>query len=134
MNTKEIVDANEQQLRELAGGVLNPGPWQHRKPTFDGMCEKCGKMISNGVEWLDEADLPCYVPDPAEGSLADIAYRLRNRFMAVEDPPWCRFYDACRLVWKDKANPYLEEWFRWKATSAQCIRVMLIAMKGQGQA
>jgi len=98
--TIDQIKGDESLLRRLAGEVLNPGPGKHlvfslyddqEMRDFAGYrCTKCGatclwagtKTINDCVAFRDGS---CPIPDPAPGSLADIAEALLRKVIEQGD-------------------------------------------------
>ena len=87
---------NGADLRRLAGEVLNPGPWQHKwsiervgDDTNGRTCLKCKcyqyQRVSDDV--YDHVWAECQSPDPATGSLPDIAEQLLRQVVANDRLP-----------------------------------------------
>ena len=124
MTRDEILEADEAKLRVLAAEVLTPGPWNHRweaaqlrvprNADSDYRCRKCRR-------W-GRLDSWCPVPDPIEGSLPDIAERLKPK-MIRSVRPGLKELDN---LWDGTAGREYVWWF--EATAADRIRVLLLAL------
>jgi hypothetical protein len=82
--SEEQAEQDYPLIRRLAGEVLHVGPWRHRymgrEPAWP-ICVKC-KHVKVSYD-----NSTCPVPDPACGSKADIAERLKDRLSRGKDGP-----------------------------------------------
>lgn len=123
---KELAD--ETTLRRAAGKVLNPGPWKHEYH-YDELCAKCRERCWDRVQGitLPKLNEPCPVPDPAKGSLADIAEALLRKVM--ETPSGDIALHNTIVRFPAYVRPmHVWWWFSLKATPAERIICCLIAL------
>jgi hypothetical protein len=116
-------------IRRLAGEVLNPDKIQH-KYVYQEDCGKCGVLCwdrINGGRALPALKVPC-IPDPAEGSLSDIAELLVKKVM--EKMGITIFLFTVRTYLHPSWDGYRAEacWFAFDATPAEKCVCCLLAL------
>ncbi len=143
--TVDELASNESLLRRVAGEVLGPvthghkwvrclAPdhrrWECARPGCGAFHEfsdvLCEEEEDRRIPLLDQEVIPCFVPDPAQGSLADIAEQLSKAVQlskAIEA--------VCPLDWPYAPDSYVPAMARWLwfgvATPTERILCVLVA-------
>jgi hypothetical protein len=108
-----------------------PKPYPHSATDIYGKCAKCHKMLrKNGTygEYVPDAfKINCSIPDAFTGSLAELAFGLRDK--AVVESIKDYYFEACNVVTL-KAWGYFSL-LKWneKATSKHWICAALLALE-----
>jgi len=130
--TTEELQVDEALLRRTITTALNPGPWRHCYATVKGCCPKCGREISNGIEFTRERDKPCPVPDEFAGSMADaaLALVLRCDWEALMHASAMHYHRNKKLT--PVSNPHPARWmFHMNPPIIQCLTCLLALDKAR---
>jgi hypothetical protein len=130
MNARDALKLPMDQFKMEVSRVITPKPWPHDYNLIKGCCPRCNVPISNGAEWLPAENQPCTVPPKLTGSLADIAFDLRDKagpcgdmLHAMQDIcklKTCKFHDV--MYWS------MPMWFAFIATPQEQIACALVAL------
>ena len=146
MKQKEIVEMTDDQLRLAAGGVLKPGPWEHRwvrelAPNWHRfVCAKAGCAASydfpsasevppgNLDAFLSEQSGPCLIPAPDNRPLEVVAEQLVRMFSHKGSSSLALI--AMDMQGASEKQSY-DVWFWWIffASPAERIECCLSALK-----
>src|SRR3990167_6642927 len=132
--------AHEDDLRRLAGEVLELGPWQH---LFWDTYYDCGHPVSVsrrtcakcGCPATHSAPATCLVPDPATGPLPEIAERLLRRFQNRERylifeaiPKVHEFAKGPGFCPADEMEYTYAMWFLWATPTERIVCCLLVLL------
>lgn len=98
--TIKQVLADEQLLRQIAGGVLKPGPVDHKAQCGSRQCSKCGRIILDRDGTANSLFLEdCTIPDSDLRPMEVIADRLTRELIAIHSYQWYKaFLDTLRKL------------------------------------
>lgn len=97
-----VLDLPEKEQRRKIAVYLNPPPWKHNfvagfLPEDPERCDKCGKKLETNEDYNAE----CPYTYDYDGSLADLAIRLRDEIINTSESIWSKAKELTAKKWVD---------------------------------